>query len=100
MRALTAVALLSAVVSQISGTTPPTTSQSSEDNSKQVDQYTTEMISNDKIRDVYVKCLLDKGPCNADAADVKSQYSKIRHFSTLVLLILLCLDLDYRYFNH
>lgn len=68
---LTTVAFLSVLVTQILCTAPPT-SQSSEDNSKPADQHTSELVSNDNVRDVFVKCLLDKGPCNTEAADVKS----------------------------
>lgn len=53
-------------------TTSTTASTSSEDKSKQVDKQTTEIVNDDKTREVYIKCLLDKGPCNNDAADVKS----------------------------
>lgn len=68
---LTTVAFLSALLTQILCATPPT-SQSSEDNSKLADQHTSEIVSNDKVQDVFVKCLLDKGPCNTEAANVKS----------------------------
>lgn len=51
-------------------TTPAT---SSEDSSKQIDQATTKIVQDDKARDVYVKCLLDKAPCSNEAEDVKSR---------------------------
>lgn len=68
MRGLAAtIALLGTCVWGVRATTPATTEQS-----RQVEKYATDMMNNDKIREVYVKCLLDKGPCNEDAADLKS----------------------------
>ena len=49
-----------------------TASTSTEDKSKQVDKQTTEIVNDNRTREIYIKCLLDKGPCNNDAADVKS----------------------------
>lgn len=70
------VALFLSLVSQIlcTSTTP---ANSSEENSKQVEQQTNELMRNDKMRDVYIKCLLDKGPCTGEAADVKSKFGCI-----------------------
>lgn len=69
MYVLFIVTFLSTLILKISCTTLST---SSEDTSKQVEQYTTEIVQNDKIRDVYINCLLDKGPCSNDANNIKS----------------------------
>lgn len=69
MYSLPIIALFSTCVLGIGCTTP---TSSKEENSRQVDKYATELVNNDKIREVYLKCLLEKGPCNEDAADFKS----------------------------
>jgi len=40
-----------------------------------VDHFTTGLVGNPKIRENYLNCFLDKGPCSPEAKNIKRKYT-------------------------
>jgi len=39
-----------------------------------IDHYTTGLVENPRIRDNYLNCFLDNGPCSPEARNIKRKY--------------------------
>lgn len=65
-------ALSSVLILKTECATPLASSSTEDNNSRQAEKNASDIIKNDKIRETYVKCLLDKGPCSQEAAHLKS----------------------------
>lgn len=40
-----------------------------------VDRFTTGLVGNSKIRENYLNCFLDNGPCSPEASNIKRKYT-------------------------
>lgn len=40
-----------------------------------IDRFTTRLVGNSKIRENYLNCFLDDGPCSPEANNIKRKYT-------------------------
>jgi hypothetical protein len=49
--------------------------QRQEEQKHAIDHFTTRLVGNSKIRENYLNCFLDNGPCSPEANNIKRKYT-------------------------